>query len=117
MSWLPILSLALNILVLVPVSGSLIAKAAWTDTSFGLATPARSILLSIYLTILLASVTLLIHPVPSLIAGLLAAQIFYKVTTPVTVGTLRNPVVLSNLAIAGFHAMTLWSLKTPISSI
>jgi hypothetical protein len=34
-------------------------------------------------------------------------QFVYKLTTPVTVGTLLNPVVVSNLGIAGFHAVTL----------
>jgi hypothetical protein len=117
MIWMPILSLALNILVLLPVCGSLIGQAAWTEAAFGPATPARGILLSIYLTILLASADLLIHPVVSLIAGLLAAQIIYKITTPITVGTLRNPVVVSNLAIAGFHGATLWSLGPSIPSM
>jgi hypothetical protein len=35
-------------------------------------------------------------------------QICYKVTTPITVGTITNPVVISNLAIAIVHAITLW---------
>jgi hypothetical protein len=30
----------------------------------------------------------------------------YKLATPVTVGTLFNPVVVSNLGIAVFHAVT-----------
>ena len=34
-------------------------------------------------------------------------QILYKLTTPVTVGTLQNPVVISNLGIAMFHTVTL----------
>lgn len=34
-------------------------------------------------------------------------QILYKLTTPVTVGTLQNPVVVSNLGIAIFHTLTL----------
>lgn len=117
MTWMPTLSLVLNVLVLLPVCGSLIGQAARADPAFGPATPARGILLSIYLTILLTSVTLLIHPVASLIAGLLAAQIIYKITTPVTVGTLRNPVVVSNLAIAGFHGVTLWSLSQSTSAM
>lgn len=117
MTWMPVLSLVLNILVLIPVSCSLIGQAAWTEAAFGPRTPARGILLSIYLTILLASTALLIHPVASLVAGLLAAQILYKITTPITVGTLRNPVVVSNLAIAGFHGVTLWSMSQSISSI
>ena len=33
-------------------------------------------------------------------------QALYKITTPLTVGTIANPVVVSNLVIAGFHAAT-----------
>ncbi len=101
------LSLLLNILVLVPVCGGLFRHARWTLHAFGADTPARGILLSVYVAILLASVALLIVPSRMAIATLLALQILYKLTTPFTVGTLRNPVVISNLAIAAFHGMTL----------
>jgi hypothetical protein len=100
------LSLALNILVLVPVCGSLLSNAGWTLAAYGPASPARGILLSIYLAILVVSVGLLFKPVPAMVAALLIVQIVYKVTTPFTVGTLANPVVLSNLAIAAVHAAT-----------
>ena len=43
-------------------------------------------------------------------AALLLVQVLYKVTTPLTVGTLANPVVVSNLVIAGFHTATLMCL-------
>lgn len=43
-------------------------------------------------------------------AGLLLAQVVYKVLSPLTVGTLKHPVVLSNIAIAALHAVTLVSL-------
>lgn len=49
---------------------------------------------------------LLWKPVPAMVAALLLVQILYKLLTPFTVGTLANPVVLSNLAIAAFHAAT-----------
>ncbi|GAA4762301.1 hypothetical protein GCM10023306_04380 [Novosphingobium ginsenosidimutans] len=100
------LSLALNILVLVPVCGSLLTGAGWTLAAYGPASPARGILLSIYLAILVVSVGLLFKPVPAMVAALLIVQIVYKVTTPFTVGTIANPVVLSNLAIAAVHAAT-----------
>lgn len=100
------LSLALNILVLVPVCGSLLSEAGWILAAYGPASPARGILLSIYLAILIVSLGLLVRPVPAMVAALLIVQIIYKVTTPFTVGTLNNPVVLSNLAIAAFHAVT-----------
>jgi hypothetical protein len=70
-------------------------------------TTARGILLSIYLSILLASCLFLVFRNPSSVAALLMVQILYKLTTPVTVGTLQNPVVVSNLGIAIFHTLTL----------
>lgn len=100
------LSLLLNIAVLVPVCSSLLMRAGWTTAAYGPPSPARGILLSIYLAILLVSAALLLRPVPAMVAALLIVQIIYKVTTPFTVGTLQNPVVLSNLAIAAFHAVT-----------
>jgi hypothetical protein len=70
-------------------------------------TAARGILLSIYLSILIASGVLLVFRNPGSVAALLAVQVIYKLTTPFTVGTLQNPVVISNLGIALFHSLTL----------
>jgi hypothetical protein len=50
-------SLILNIVVLIPVCFGLITDAEWEKSSFGLFSPARGILLSIYLSILIASLT------------------------------------------------------------
>jgi len=102
-----ILSLLLNIGVLTPVCVSLMVQAGWTQASYGEATPARSILLSIYLSILVASAVMLVIRDPRTIATLLTIQIIYKMSTPFTVGTFHNPVVLSNIGIAGFHIVTL----------
>jgi len=102
-----IASLLLNVAVLVPVCFSLLTRAEWTLAAYGTATPARGILLSVYLAILLGSAVLLLKPVPAMVAALLLVQVAYKLTTPFTVGTLNNPVVLSNLAIAAFHSLTL----------
>lgn len=104
------LALLLNIVVLLPVCIGMVANASWVTAAYGPRSPARGILLSIYLAILLASATLLLIERPAFAAPLLALQILYKVTTPVTVGTFRNPVVVSNLAIAAFHAIALWSI-------
>lgn len=101
------LSLLLNIAVLVPVTGSIIANAGWVEAAYGPPSPARGILLAVYLAILAGSAALLWKPVPAMVAALLLVQIAYKLMTPFTVGTLANPVVLSNLAIAAFHAVTL----------
>ncbi|MDT0506888.1 hypothetical protein [Novosphingobium sp. MMS21-SN21R] len=104
------ISLGLNIAVLVPVCGSLLLRARWCDEAYGSPSSARGILLSIYLAILAASVVLLVVRRPDAVAALLAVQIAYKVTTPLTVGTLHNPVVASNLAIAAVHGVTVWLL-------
>jgi hypothetical protein len=101
------LSLLLNILVLIPVSLGLATNAAWARESYGESSPARGILLSIYLAILLVSITLLFFDRPQAVAALLLVQIVYKVTTPFTVRTIRNPVVISNLLIAAFYIVTL----------
>jgi hypothetical protein len=107
MKKLIVLSLLLNIAVLVPVCVGLITDANWCQFGYGEMTTARGILLSIYLSILLVSCLFLVFRNPSSVAALLLVQILYKLTTPVTVGTLQNPVVISNLGIAIFHTVTL----------
>jgi hypothetical protein len=101
-------SLGLNIIVLVPVCLGLFNKADWTLAAYGPEAPARSILLSVYLAILICSAGLMVKPVPAMVAALLLVQIIYKLTTPFTVGSFDNPVVISNLAISFFHGLTLW---------
>jgi hypothetical protein len=107
MKKLIVFSLLLNIFVLIPVCAGLITDASWSQASYGVATPARGILLSVYLSILIASFLLLAFRDPSSVAVLLSVQILYKITTPVSVGTFHNPVVISNLGIAVFHTITL----------
>jgi hypothetical protein len=103
-------SLILNILVLIPVCYGLIINAEWARHSFGIFSPARGILLSIYLSILIASVILYFKMDVKYIASLLFIQIVYKLTTPFTVGTTTNPIVISNLFIALFHSFTLFTI-------
>ena len=105
-----VLSLLINVAVLVPVCAGLLTDAPWATSVYGEATPARAILLSIYLAIGLVSVLLLVRSEPKAVAALLLVQVLYKVTTPLTVGTLANPVVVSNLVVAGFHTATLMCL-------
>lgn len=100
-------SLLLNVFVLIPVCVGLLANAGWVQQAYGGSTPARGILLSIYMAICAVSVFLLFRRNPALVAPLLLVQVVYKVTTPFTVGTLANPVVISNLLIAAVHAVTL----------
>lgn len=105
-----LVSLWLNILVLVPVCLGLASGASWAVSAWGEQTPARGILLSIYLAILIGSAVLLQIGSSVLAAPMLAMQLLYKVTTPFTVRSFRNPVVLSNLGIAGVHTITLFTL-------
>ena len=104
-------SLVLNVVVLIPVVGSLVGDRGWVSEAYGPRTPARAILLSIYGAILVASALLLLAPgvvdAVGAARGLLFVQVVYKLTTPLTVGTLKNPVVISNLSIAAWHAAVL----------
>ena len=102
-----LLSLMINLAVLVPVCAGLITDATWARASYGEASHARSILLSVYLAIGIVSVVLLFWRDPKLVAALLLVQVIYKLTTPLTVGTFAHPVVVSNVVIAAFHAVTL----------
>lgn len=102
-----LLSLLINVAVLVPVSAGLLFDASWATEAYGDASPARGILLSIYAAILAVSAWLLIKRKATLVAPLLLVQVVYKATTPLTVGSFTNPVVISNLAIAAVHLVTL----------
>lgn len=103
-----VLSLALNIAVLLPVCYGIVTDAEWARESYGEATPARGILLSIYLSIVLVSTGLLFYREPKYVAALILVQIIYKAITPFAVDTISNPVIISNLLIAAFHSVTLF---------
>ncbi|MBF9059705.1 hypothetical protein HKCCSP123_10980 [Rhodobacterales bacterium HKCCSP123] len=106
------LSLALNVLALVPVLLAIRADLPRLTKALGPDTPARRILACIFLAIMLASAALLVglwsgaEAAVPMAQALLAVQVIYKLATAAAVG-LRNPVVLSNLAIAALHATTL----------
>ena len=103
-------TLIINKAVLIPVCLALITRSKRMAKVAGPFTPARGILLSIYLSILVASGVLLLLPDPKMVLALLSVQIFYKITTPITVQTFKNPIVISNLLIAAFHAVTVYTL-------
>lgn len=109
-------SLLINIVVLVPVTSGMFVSARWAERVYGPQSPARGILLAIYVAITVTSVALLLRPDPKMVFALLVVQIVYKVLTPVTVDTVRHPVVLSNLAIAAFHALTCATLLDRVSA-
>ena len=106
----PKISLVLNILVLIPVCAGLFLKANWAVDSYGIETPARGILLSVYLAIFIFSVLLLFKFDPKMVMALLSVQIVYKLLSPIMVGTITNPVIISNIFIAVFHSLTLYTI-------
>lgn len=116
MNTLIYLSLAVNILVLVPIVILMSIKAKIVDETWGAMSPARGILFSIYFSILFASIGLVFLPVPAFVAALLSVQVIYKVTTPFTVGSFKHPVVISNLVISVVHVATLVSIFTEVGS-
>ena len=99
-------SLILNIIVLIPVCLAFIADFERMQKVAGSFTPARGILLAMYITILLASILLLFFQYPTLAFALFFMQIVYKFLSPITVKTIKNPIVISNLFIATFHLIT-----------
>lgn len=103
-------SLLLNIIVLIPVCITLLVNNKQMAEAAGIFTPARGILLAIYLTILMASTALLFFPDEKFALGLFIMQIVYKVLSPFTVKTIKNPIVISNLFIAAFHLATIYSM-------
>jgi hypothetical protein len=100
-------SLILNIAVLVPICYGIASGANWAERGYGVFSSAQGILLSIYIAICIASIALLFIDDPRYVSSLLFVQVVYKITTPFTVGTLGNPVVISNLLIAVVHSVTL----------
>ncbi|NBY48638.1 MAG: hypothetical protein EBQ56_12875 [Proteobacteria bacterium] len=100
-------SLIANVAVLIPVCGGMLFDASWVEDAFGSASPARGILLSVYGAIFVVSIGLLFKRDPMLVAPLLLVQVLYKLTTPFTVGSFANPVVISNLVISVMHLTTL----------
>lgn len=118
-------SLALNVLVLIPVTILLATDSLWASEPFGERTPARDVLIAVYFAILISSLALLVASVKltrapwllGAVAALLSVQIIYKVLTAITVAdSLSNPVVLSNLGIVVVHAITLTGIVRALST-
>jgi hypothetical protein len=65
-----VLSLLINVAVLLPVCAGLLTDASWTTSAYGEGTPARAILLSVYLAIGLVSVLPLGRREPKAVAAL-----------------------------------------------
>ena len=101
------ISLAINICVLIPICFGLFTHAFWIEAVYRADSPARNILLAVYVAILVLSIWQVFDRNPNTIVAILLLQVVYKVVSPITVGSLSNPVVISNLAIAAFHTVTI----------
>ena len=104
-------SLIVNIVVLVPIVFSMFVGSPIIDRAWGQFTESRGILSAMYFALLAVSLGLLVRPIPVFVVPLLAVQVIYKLTTLFVVG-IFNPVVISNLAIAVLHIITLWVIYT-----
>ena len=109
-----LISLLVNVLVLIPVCMGLMWDLPRISSVYGSYSPARGILLAAYGAILLVSILLLFRPLPLLVAPLLLVQVLYKLTTPFTVGSFTNPVVISNLLVAALDLITLYLILRTI---
>ena len=105
------LSLLLNILILIPICYLMLTNNVRMVETLGEFNPARGILLAIYMTILIASIGLLIFPDTKFAIALLLMQIVYKLLTPFTVRTMKHPFVISNMLVAIVHIVTVYSLS------
>lgn len=105
-------SLVLNIAVLIPVCYFLLTNNIRMVKTMGEFTPSRGILIAIYTTILFTSILLLFFSDYKLAFALFFMQIVYKLLTPFTVKTIKHPVVISNVFIAIFHLITIYSMIT-----
>jgi hypothetical protein len=101
-------SLIINILVLIPVCLGILTGQERIQDSLGIAQPSLFILVSIYTTILLGSIYLFFRPNLHFIFSLLSMQICYKFLTPIMLGTLNNPVIISNIVIAIIHSVSIY---------
>ena len=100
----------INVLVAGGVGVLLLRNVPVMTAVYGEATPARSILASIYLSIAAASVCALLFPAYSIAIAtvLFPLQILYKLSTVLTVRSIVHPVVVSNLLISIVHAISLF---------
>lgn len=103
-------SLILNIVVLIPVCYFMLTNNFRMVKTMGEFTPSRGILLAIYTTILLASIILLFFLDAKLAFALFFMQIVYKLLSPFTVKTIKHPFVISNIFIAVFHLLTIYTM-------
>ena len=103
-------SLIINIVVLIPVCILMARDRFETVRVFGPQSTARQILLCMYLAILAASIAAMSKATWTIAIAvpMLAMQVFYKTLSVVIITDKSTPVLWFNLAIAVFHARTLY---------
>ena len=108
------MSTMLNIIVLVPVISVILLDLVQVESVWGENQPSRQILVSIYIAILISTISLFfLKGQTKLIIAvtIFSMQIIYKTLTAVlVVNAFSNPVVLSNLAINIVHLSTLFTI-------
>lgn len=99
-----------NVFIAGGIAILLLTNATGMIRVYGEATPARSILTSVYFAIAITSMTALIFPIYSLAIAkvLFPLQILYKLSTIITVRSIIHPVVVSNILISILHAVSLF---------
>jgi hypothetical protein len=106
------LSLLVNVLILGPVIVALIFNRAGVNRVFGERSTSREILLSMYFSIFVMSLWLLLDAgrVDTFAPPLLVLQIGYKLLSTVLITNKRAAVLWFNLAVAILHSITILSL-------
>lgn len=101
-----------NVLVAGGVAYLILTNSVSMTAVYGEATPARSILASVYLAIALTSAFALAFPAYSIMIAkiLFPLQIVYKLSTILTVGSITHPVVAANVFISILHAISLFAI-------
>lgn len=98
-----VVALWLNIAVLVPVVTVMLFVPRLAIRLYGQVTPARGVVLALYLTLIATSVLFLVWPLEPGIITLLAVQVSYKVLSAFTIRVLTSPLVIGNLLIAAIQ--------------
>jgi hypothetical protein len=110
-----IFALVFNVIVLVPVISVLMLGLSPAEDGFGPVTEGRLILTSIYISIAIISLVLIVMHLSQqawampMSVALFAVQITYKIITVPMVG-LSNPVVITNLVVVAVQVLALSSL-------
>lgn len=90
--------------------------ARWARVFYGQQSPARRVMLSVYLASLLVSLLMLLGLLPMFVLPLLMFQIAVKLFSPIAFGTFRHPIVIIYLSVATLHSVTLCNIWPSLTS-